>query len=140
MKKTVLIIDGYFLTVMGTIAGTMDLVAYFTGKGPFGDAFYQNSNTIGGFEAHCLAIISGLVLIVKSNSHEASFFNKVAVVIHLVLGVSNLVWFQVFYDTNTLPMGFITTFAHFGFIAFHILALRRKPVSFLKSPGFHRLS
>jgi len=39
MKKTVLKIDGYFLTVMVTVARAMDLVAYFTGKGPFGEAF-----------------------------------------------------------------------------------------------------
>jgi len=127
MKKTVLKIDGYFLATMGTVAGAMDLVAYFTGKGPFGEAFYQNSTTIGGFEAHCLAIISGLILILKRKSDDAGFFCKVAIGIHLALRISNLVWFRVFYDTNTLPMGIITTLAHFGFIISHLMVLRKRP-------------
>ena len=120
-------IDGCFLTIMGTAAGAMDLAAYFTGEGPFGETFYQNSTTIGGFEAHCLAIISGLILIIKRKSDDAGFFCKVAIGIHLALGISNLVWFRVFYDTNTLPLGIITTAAHFGFIISHLVALRKRP-------------
>jgi hypothetical protein len=128
MKKTVLLIDGYFLAFMSTAAGAIDLIGYFTGKGPFGGIYYQNSNTIGGFEAHCLAVIIGIIFIRKSKSAETGFFCKMAIAIHLALGTSNLIWFQVFYDTNTQPMGIITTFAHFVFIVFHTLAIRKKPV------------
>jgi hypothetical protein len=128
MKKKVLLIDGYFLAVMGTAAGVIDMVGYFTGKGPFGKIYYQNSNTIGGFEAHFLAVIIGIILIGKSKSVETGFFCKMAIAIHLVLGSSNLIWFQVFYDTNTLPMGIITTFTHFALMVFHTLAIWKKPV------------
>ncbi len=50
MKKNILKIDGFFLAIMGTLAGITDLVSYFTGKGPFGHVYFQNSIAIGGFE------------------------------------------------------------------------------------------
>ena len=125
MKKYILRIDGVFLAVMGTVAARFDLVSYFTGKGPFGQAYYQNGIAIGGFEAHCLAVIAGLTLILRSKSSEAGFFNKVAAAIHTVLGISNLIWFKVFFETGTVPMGYATTIAHFTFVFLNIVAIYR---------------
>jgi hypothetical protein len=131
MKKMVLKIDGFFLVIMGTLAGVTDLVSYFAGKGPFGDIYYQNSIAIGGFEAHCLALIAGSVLVVKSKSPDAIFFNKVGAFIHTSLGISNLIWFNIFLETDTIPMGYITTFAHFLFILLNIIATLKT-----KKPGY----
>lgn len=103
MKKNVLKIDGLFLVIMGSLGGITDLVSYFTGKGPFGQVYFQNSIAIGGFEAHCLAVIAGFILVVKSKAPDAVFFSKIAIAIHAALGVSNLIWFKVFrcgYITN----------------------------------------
>lgn len=126
MKKTVLKIDGFFLIIMGSLAGITDLVAYFAGKGPFGKIYYQNSIAIGGFEAHCLAVIAGTILVAKSKSTDAVFFNKIAACIHAALGISNLIWFDVFLETNTIPMGYITTLAHCVFVLFNIIAVREE--------------
>jgi len=119
MKKTILKIDGLFLMIMGTLAGISDLIGYFTGAGPFGTVYYQNSIAIGGFEAHCLAAIAGLVLYTKRKSPDVSFFNQTAMAIHFALGISNIIWFNIFYETGTLPMGYATTIAHFLFVLFN---------------------
>ena len=133
MKKNILKIDGLFLVIMGSLAGITDLVSYFAGKGPFGKVYFQNSIAIGGFEAHCLAVIIGAVLVLKSKSQEAAFYHKVAIFIHSTLGVSNLIWFNVFLDTNTIPMGYITTLAHFSFILFNVIAIREEKKSDYKT-------
>ena len=108
--------------VMGTMAAITDLMAYFTGMGPFGDTYYQKSITIGGFEAHCLAIILGVILFTKSKS-DGHFFNKIAATIHIVLGISNLIWFNVFFETGSVGMGYATTIAHFLLASFNLLAI-----------------
>lgn len=133
MKKNILKIDGLFLAIMGTFAGITDLASYFTGKGPFGPVYFQNSIAIGGFEAHCLAIITGIILVAKSKTPDAVFFNKTAIAIHSALGVSNLIWFKVFLDTNTIPMGYITTVAHFAFILLNTMAIYEKKHSTYKA-------
>jgi hypothetical protein len=136
MKKKVLKIDGIFLVVMGTLAGITDVVAYVSGKGPFGQTYFHNSITIGGFEAHCLAVISGFILVVKHRASDAVLFNKVAIVIHAVLGTCNLIWFQVFSDTDMIPMGFITTIAHFTFVILNAIAVfKTRSSGFVKQPG-----
>ena len=112
MKINILKIDGCFLVVMGVLAGITDLVSYLAGKGPFGQIYFQNSVAIGGFEAHGLAVIAGSILVLKSTTTDAVFFNKVAIAIHSLLGISNLIWFQIFLDTGMLAMGIITTVVH----------------------------
>lgn len=126
MKNNIFKIDGIFLAVVGTLAGITDLASYFFGKGPFGQTYFQNSIAIGGFEAHGLAVIAGFVLFLNSKSPDAAFFSKVAIAIHSVLGISNLIWFQVFLDTSTIPMGIITTVIHFTLVFFHCIALYDK--------------
>ncbi|HEX7844408.1 MAG TPA: hypothetical protein VF476_01335 [Chitinophagaceae bacterium] len=126
MQKIILKIDGIFLMLMGTLAGITDLVAYYTGKGPFGSAYYQNDITIGGFEAHCLAVITGYVLFSKSKADKVNFYTKIGLITHLVLGTANLLWFGVFFNTGTVAMGYITTIAHFTFAFLHIMAIYQK--------------
>ena len=125
MKRFILKVDGIFLAGMGMLAGIADLASYYGGKGPFGQTYFQNSIIIGGFEAHCLAVILGLILILRSKSPEGLFYNKVAIGIHCVLGISNLVWFRVFYDTGMLSMGFIATALHFNMVFFNMIAISK---------------
>jgi hypothetical protein len=125
MKSTILKIDGIFLTVMGTLAAVMDLAGHFANKGPFATTYYQKTVVIGGLEAHCLAAILGVVLLVKRNANDNKFYNKVAIVIHAVLMICNLVWFDAFRETDTLPMGYIATAFHFLFILFNFIAIYR---------------
>jgi hypothetical protein len=127
MKKTILRIDGIFLMVMGTMAAITDIIGYYSGNGPFGRIYFQNNITIGGFEAHSLAIILGIILFIKSKASDAHFFNKIAVAIHLVLGVSNLVWFDIFFETGSISMGYTSTIAHFTLVLLNIIAISRKP-------------
>ncbi|WP_276503986.1 hypothetical protein [Terrimonas pollutisoli] len=78
------------------------------------------------FEAHCLAIIAGFILLLKRKSPDAAFFNKAGIAIHGILGISNITWFQIFLDTNTLPMGYLTTLIYFLFVMLHAIAIQQK--------------
>jgi hypothetical protein len=44
------------------------------------------------------------------------------VAIHLLLGVSNLVFWQLFVATHTLPMGWVTTGLHGLLVVLHLFA------------------
>ena len=126
MKINILKIDGCFLVVMGILAGMTDLASYFAGKGPFGQTYFQNSIAIGGFEAHGLAVIAGFILVLKSWASDAAFFNKVAIAIHSVLGISNLIWFQLFLDTGMLAMGIITTVVHLTLVILNVVDMSNR--------------
>ena len=78
-----------------------------------------------------MAVITGFILVVKSSAADAVFFNKIAIAIHSVLGVSNLIWFQVFPDTGMLAMGIITTVAHLALVIVNVFDMSNR----LRSPA-----
>lgn len=89
---------------------TADFPASFSGSGPFGPLVaHQPALGIGFVEAHGLAIILG-VLLWRAASTVSWHLTSVA--IHLLLGVCNVVFWQLFIATNTLTMGWVTTGLH----------------------------
>lgn len=132
MSNTILKINGLFLMIMGTFGATMDLIGYFAGKGPFGKICFNNNLTIGQFEAHCLAIILGIIIFLGRRSINPIFFHKAAIGIHFVLFVANLIWFSIFTQTNSLVLGYITTITHFIFISLNSFIVIRHRKNNLK--------
>lgn len=119
----ILKINGIFLIVMGVFAAISDLLGYFKGVGPFGEVCFNNSLTIGQFEAHGLAIIFGVLLFSKKAKENFVFYHKAAIAVHILLFCSNLIWFEIFHQTNSLILGYIATTAHFVFIFLNALGV-----------------
>jgi hypothetical protein len=108
----------------------MDFPASISGAGPLGPLIaHERSLGIGFIEAHGLALIIG-ILLWRAPTQRSWHFTAAAV--HLLLGVSNLVFWQLFLATNTLPMGYITTTFHGLFFGLQAFA------SFHGSPGMGR--
>ena len=109
--RRVLRADGVFLCIAGSVAMTMDAVGHFMGAGPF--AFMLGSpHSIGGFEAHGLALIVGVLIYRSHRLRERRSSHWLALVVHALLGGSNLLFWSSFQQLGVIPMGIITTSLH----------------------------
>jgi hypothetical protein len=124
LSRKVLQFDGGFLLLAGGAAMIIETIGHFLGIGPFAQT-KGSPYTIGGFEAHGLAIIFAVLLIRASNLPDRSLWHRVGLVVHLLLGCSNLLYWSSFVQLNVFPMGVITTFLHFVFVIAHCICLRR---------------
>jgi hypothetical protein len=88
----------------------MDFPASFAKSGPLAPLIgHEPALGIGFVEAHGLALILGVLL--WRAAPERSW-HLTAAAIHLLLGASNIVFWQFFVATNAVPMGWVTTVAH----------------------------
>jgi hypothetical protein len=108
----------------------MDFPASFNGSGPLGPLIaHERALGIGFVEAHGLALILAVLL---WRAPAARSWHLTAAAIHLLLGVCNVVFWQLFVATGTLPMGWVTTVVHgllFVLQALAALAAPRMPAA-----------
>lgn len=112
--------DAVFLGVSGVFGVIADVSSYLSGQGPFGPTFYGDPLVIGVVEAHALAILTATTLWYSARGTMATFGRWTALAAHLVLGVSNVVWFDVFTGLNADTQGQAVTTLHFVFCALHL--------------------
>ena len=126
VRRLLLRINGAFL-VVAALGGwlQMDFPAGFAGSGPHGPLIaHERALAIGFVEAHGLALILGVVL---WRAPALRAWHLTGAAIHLLLGVSNVVFWQLFIATGTLPMGWVTTVAHALFFALQLVAALTAP-------------
>lgn len=111
IRRLLLRADAVFLIVAATGAWiTADFPASFRGAGPFGPLIaHERALGIGFVEAHGLAIILG-VLLWRAPSDRS--WHLTGAVIHLFLGVCNVIFWRLFVATDSLAMGWVTTAMH----------------------------
>jgi hypothetical protein len=119
--KIVLLADGVFLLVAGLAALVADLAGYFFGAGPFA-ALASEPLALGAVEAHGLAALVGL-LVIRATPNERWRWHTVALVVHLFLGVSNLLFWQVYATMGATRAGFVSTCAHALFFGAQLACL-----------------
>ena len=120
LHKALLIADAIFLVVASTGGMIADLAGAFLGVGPqrsvLGPAPYA---AIGFVEAHGLAFIIGVLL---WRAEPLRSWHLTAAAVHVLLGTSNLVFWQLFIATDMLAMGWLTTALHWLFVALQLAA------------------
>jgi hypothetical protein len=106
-----------FLMFMGGAAAVADATGHFLGKGPLGAVMFRAPLAISSFEAHLLAVILGVVLWTGARKPERRPLHVLAAVIHLVLGGSNLLFFEPAFGSIDMRLfGVIITAFHFAFV------------------------
>ena len=125
-RKTLLYADAAFLILIGGIQVVLELVGYFQGAGPLGDAFHESPYAIGFVEAHGLALMMGVLLAVAARPPTRSG-NVLGLAVHFLLGGANLLFWSRFAHFGLVPMGVAATVAHFAFVLLHALCLTRTP-------------
>jgi hypothetical protein len=109
-RRWILIADGAFLALVGTAAMVADAVGHFLGRGPMA-RMLDSPHSIGGFEAHGLAVLIGLLLL-RAARAPAPLWHAVGVAVHVRLGLSNLIFWPSFAYLDVVATGVATTLAH----------------------------
>ncbi|MBK8464212.1 MAG: hypothetical protein IPL32_00135 [Chloracidobacterium sp.] len=123
MNKIILRADAVFVGLAGSFGVASDLTSYLAGKGVFGNIFHQNPLVISSVEAHMLGITTAVLFWYFSSKLATTAGNQLAIAFHLICGISNVVWFDIFYLTNMPTQGFVVTILHFFFVALNGLVV-----------------
>jgi hypothetical protein len=121
-RRILLLVNGGFLTVVGALQMSLELLSYYTGAGPYGADFDASPYTIGWVEAHGLALLIGLLFLLVASDGRRSW-HVFAIGVHLLLGTANLVFWSSFVHFGMVPMGIAATVAHALFVLAHLVAL-----------------
>jgi hypothetical protein len=109
MRQTILRLNGTFLLVVGLAQAIFELLSHFLGLGPLGTRFVDSAYTIGFFEAHGLAVLIGLLLLRAAVVRPDRFWHAFAVVVHLLLGGANLLFWSSFVELDFVGPGLVAT-------------------------------
>ncbi len=120
-RRLLLRVNAVFLVIAGLGAWLkLDFPASFAGAGPLAPLIaHEPSLGIGFIEAHGLALILGVVL---WRAASTTSWHLTAAAVHLLLGTCNLVFWQLYVVTGTLPMGWVSTMIHGLLFALHAVA------------------
>jgi hypothetical protein len=116
MRTQILRTDAIFLGLAGVFGVVSDLLSWKLGSGPFGRMFYGNPTVIGVVEAHGLALLIATTLWHLAPREVTTFGNWIALLTHGLLGVSNIIWFDVFTLVRAETNGIAVTIVHFAFV------------------------
>jgi hypothetical protein len=120
-RRILLRANGVFLILAALGAWfQMDFPGSFSGTGPLGPLIeHERSLGIGFVEAHGLALIFGVLLWLAPTQRT---WHVTGAAIHLLLGGSNLLFWNLFVATHTLTMGYVTTVLHGVFFLLQAVA------------------
>lgn len=104
-------LDGLFLTLTGVAASVADIAGHFFGTGPMAKML-NSPYTIGGFEAHALAAIIGVLLLRGSRLDDRRPWHVLGISVHLLLGTANLIFWSSFVFMDVLVIGYVATALH----------------------------
>jgi hypothetical protein len=113
--------DGVFLVLAGVMALAADLVGYFFAVGPFATLAGQPL-TLGVVEAHGLAVLVG-ALMLRATTADQWRWHAVALLVHLFLGMCNLLFWEVYTTMGAAPAGIMSTTAHATFFGLQLACL-----------------
>lgn len=125
-SKWILLADSAFLGVSGAFMMTQEFLSHFMQKGIFGGQFANSPYTIGFFEAHGLAVLFAISFVLTLNHGHRRFWHGMAVAIHILLGGSNLLYWQSFIEFDFVTQGIVVTTLHGIFILANLYALRKE--------------
>ncbi|HEX5700297.1 MAG TPA: hypothetical protein VFX77_06585 [Rubrobacter sp.] len=118
-------LDGGFLAIAGSIGLFTDTAGRFFGVGPMAEMF-DSPHTIGGFEAHGLAIILGVLLLRAAGLAERRQWHALGLSVHLLLGAANLMFWSSFVQLDVVMVGIVTTVLHIVLICTQTACLWRE--------------
>jgi hypothetical protein len=111
-RKTVLLVNGLFLALVGGLFMVFDLVSFYWGVGPLGAMLHGVLYTIGFVEAHGLALIIGLLMLRAWRTEPLAIWHLVGASVHLLLGGANLLFWQLVIALDVVALEIVVTAIH----------------------------
>ena len=100
-----------------------ETAGHFLGVGPL-EATRGSPHTIGGFEAHGLAILIAVLLLRGATLADRKTWHVVGLSTHLFLGAANVLFWSSFTQQGLVSVGIVTTILHIVFVVTHAVVLR----------------
>ncbi|MBE0669472.1 MAG: hypothetical protein IH588_02690 [Anaerolineales bacterium] len=120
-RKLVLIANALYLGLTGFAQMIFELLSHYRGVGPLSGIFTGTPYTIGFFEAHGFAVLTGiLVFSVMLKDIDARWHLYLAGV-SLLLGGSNLLFWDSFSKVGLVTAGIIATSLHILFFVLQVV-------------------
>jgi len=94
IRKVFLLANGALLTLTGIVAGTGDLVAYWTGNGPLGKHLFNAPYAVSFFEVHGLTAFFGILILTMARSNPKPAWHIAAAAIHLFSAIGIAIFWQ----------------------------------------------
>jgi hypothetical protein len=129
-----LVINGVALALTGFVQSMFDLGGHFLNKGPLGPSLHGNLDALAFFEAHGLAVIIGVLLVLHRNAPDARW-HWIASATHILLGGANLMFWPIFSQYDLVPMGIVATAMHMFFAAVQFAAAGLRTPGLASGPG-----
>src|SRR5689334_19681623 len=129
-----LTVNGIALALTGFVQSMFDLSGFFLDKGPLGPSLHGNLDALGFLEAHGLAVLIGLLLIVHRHAPDARW-HWIASATHVLLGGANLMFWPIFDRYGLVPMGIVATAMHMFFAATQFAAGALRTPGLVSGPG-----
>jgi hypothetical protein len=132
-RKNLFRLNAGFLVLMGGVFGVLDYIGFRTGIGPLGDLLQGNFLAVGMQEAHGLAFLMGLLLFTQAVRTMDASWHLVGAGVHVLLGVSNLIFWGHFQGLGILNPEIVVTAIHWLLVVAHLLSYmsaRAKPQTF----------
>jgi hypothetical protein len=120
IRQGILRANAIFLLVAATSGFLTDVLGIFFSVGAQAPIIGSAPNAgIGFIEAHGLAFIIGVLL---WRAAPVRSWHLTAAGVHVLLGVSNLVFWPIFVAADALWAGYVTTTLHWSFVALQLIA------------------
>ena len=120
VRRLVLRANALYIGLAGLAGMLFDIRGVLYGLGPQGRVLAQAPHAAIGFiEAHGLAIILAVLL---WRAVPARSWHLTALAMEVLLGTSNLAFWDMFVATDALAVGYVTTGLHWIFVVLQALA------------------
>jgi hypothetical protein len=121
-RKSLFRLNAGFLLLMGGVIAIADYVGYRTGAGPMGQMLHGNALAVGMQEAHGLAFLMGLVLIIYAVPDMRPSWHLLCVGIHMLLGGSNLMYWRGAVEYGVVGPEIVVTSIHGLLVLLHLVS------------------
>ncbi len=133
-RRRLLQANGVFLVVVGGVQVVFEVLAYYSGVGPYGYIFEESPYAIGWVEAHGLAFVFGVTAAHRRRPRRPPVLARLGAAVHALLGTANLVFWGSFVVFGMVPIGVAATVVHIVLVAAHITASPGSRVESSASP------
>lgn len=114
-RRTTLILNALYLGLTGFAQMIFELFSHYQGIGPLRDIFTNSAYTIGFFEAHGFAVLTGILTITVMIKEMKSYWHLYLAGVSFLLGGSNLLYWDSFAQVGLVTAGYVATTLHIVF-------------------------
>ena len=119
-RKTVFILNALFLGLSGFAQMIFELLSHFRGMGPLGSVFTDSAYTIGFFEAHGFAVLTGILVFMIMIPEMKPHWHLYLACVSFLLGGSNLLFWDGFAKVGLVTAGYAATILHIIFFVLQV--------------------